>query len=169
MASATFPFALDVIVAGENLCGLPDEIWLKILRMYRGGFPNIIQLLRLGRVSKKMYLLTKDASLWTEISIDEQFPPLQTFKSFIDWSTKLRKLVLTTTYKPYKEMITYAMEKRGDTIDNILIECSRIECMYGAPVVLTEVMEPIQSHGVALRRFLISGRRFSQVFGSKSK
>ena len=155
-ASTPSPFAafdLDTTVAAEeNLCGIPDEIWLKILRAFLGVVPDMRRLLRLGRVSKKMYSLTKDASLWTEIWLTRQFPPLPTFKALIDRSTKLRCFFMKTTFTPYEEMITYAMEKRGDTLEDVLIECT-----YGAPEVLSDIMEPIQRHGVALRKFLISG------------
>ena len=126
-----------------------------------GRFFNPIEspprrLLILGRVSKKMYSLTKDASLWTEIWIEGQFPPLPIFKAMIDKSTKLRRFVLATKFTPYKEMITYALEKRGDTLEGMLIEH-----MYGASQVLVDIMEPIQKHGVALRKFLISGKQYN--------
>lgn len=152
-SSPSPPFALET-VAEENLCGIPDEVWLKILRMSFGYYSpwHTRRLLILGRVSKKMYSLTKDASLWTEIWIEGQFPPLPIFKAMIDRSTKLRRFVLATKFTPYKEMITYALEKRGDTLEGMLIEH-----MYGASQVLVDIMEPIQKHGVALRKFLISG------------
>merc|ERR1712037_689576 len=120
--------------------------------MYRGHFWNTARLLTLGRVSKKMYSLTKDASLWTEICFKREFPPLPIFKLMIDRSTKLRRMVMETRYMPYKEMITYAVEKRGDTLEDMLIEHR-----YGASQVLMDIMEPIQRHGVVLRKFLISG------------
>ena len=44
-------------ITTENLCGIPDEIWLKILRFYLGFNPDVGRLFRLGSVCKKMYVL----------------------------------------------------------------------------------------------------------------
>ena len=138
----------------ENLCGIPDEIWLQILRLYLGYDPDVGRILRLGRVCKKMYILVRDASLWTEIWITKRFPPLSIVKGLIDRSTRLRRFSVQTPFTPYNEMIKYVMENRGDTVEEI-----HIECMYTAAAaeVLNEIVEPIQRNGVALRKFQISG------------
>ena len=139
-------------ITTENLCGIPDEIWLKILRFYLGFNPDVGRLFRLGSVCKKMYVLVRDASLWTEIWITKRFPPLPIFKGLIDRSTRLRRFSVQTPFTPYNEMIKYVMENRGDTVEEI-----HIECMYTAAEVLNEIVEPIQRNGVALRKFQISG------------
>ena len=142
----------STLITAENLCGIPDEIWLQILRLYLGYDPDVGRIVRLGRVCKKMYILVRDASLWTEIWITKRFPPLSIFKGLIDRSTRLRRFSVQTPFTPYNEMIKYVMENRGDTVEEI-----RIECMYTAAEVLNEIVEPIQRNGVALRKFQISG------------
>ena len=146
------------LVTPENLRGIPDEIWLKILRLYLGYDPDVGRIVRLGRVCKKMYVLVRDASLWTEIWITRRFPPLTTFEGLIDRSTRLRRFSVQTHFTPYKEMIKYVMENRGDKVEEILIEC-----MHGAVEVLNEIAEPIQRNGNALRKFQISGMQVDSV------
>ena len=82
MASSSTSTSIDSDSEG-NLCGLPDEIWLKILLIYSKKFETswrVKQLLKLGRVSKKMGSLARDASLWTNVGFTRKFPPMPTFK-----------------------------------------------------------------------------------------
>ena len=59
---------------------------------------------------------------------------------------------MQATFTPYKEVIAYVMEKRGDTLEKLLVECT-----YGGQNILLDIIEPIQRHGLALRKFTITG------------
>ena len=56
-----------------KLCGLPDEIWVEILSYLVPQVPFDVErfreLVRLGAVCRRMYLLTRDPVLWQHVVI----------------------------------------------------------------------------------------------------
>ena len=118
--------ALTSLASREQLCGLPDEIWLKILSFFvtKTPFPygfSHTKLLMLGRVCKKMNLLTTaTCAMPRGGNVQLEYLTRRVCEALIGRCTMLKKLeVYGIDYEPGRFLCQRALEMRGNILQEL--------------------------------------------------